>query len=87
MNIADPILGVLFVLVFAVVVVALTLRLIPEGIELPIVLGGDPPWPRGVQEEEPVRYRLELLGSARQSELATRPSPRSTYVRRPSPTA
>jgi hypothetical protein len=36
----------------------------------------DPGWPRGVQEEEPTRYRLELIGPRRR--------PRSLSGREPS---
>jgi hypothetical protein len=31
------------------------------GLEAMFGMPFDPPWPRGVQEEEPVRWRLELL--------------------------
>jgi hypothetical protein len=35
-----------------------------EGLDLADLVGGygDPPWPRGVQEEEPVRWHMEALG-------------------------
>lgn len=34
-----------------------------DGPSLPVILGAplDPPWPRGVQEEEPVRWQLDRL--------------------------
>jgi hypothetical protein len=32
-------------------------------------------WPRGVQEEEPVRFRVELLGKASPSEPSARTRP------------
>ena len=35
----------------------------------------DPPWPRGVQEEEPVQWRVELLGPATMARRVAGPSP------------
>jgi hypothetical protein len=36
----------------------------------------DPPWPRGVQEEEPVRWRLEALRPSRDRARAPEPADR-----------
>jgi hypothetical protein len=86
MNVPDPIFGMLLVFAFPVAMVLLIRLLLPhdDGLYAPIVLGGDPEWPRGVQEEEPVRYRVELVGSARRFETAQRSRPRpATYIPRP----
>jgi hypothetical protein len=50
-----------------------------DGTSLPDVFGGyaDPPWPRGVQEEEPVRWNLAALGQ-RNPDL-TRTEPDRSY--------
>jgi hypothetical protein len=41
----------------------------------------NPPWPRGVQEDEPVRWRPELLDRRRSAQVATEGSPRTAGVR------
>lgn len=37
-----------------------------EATAIPLSIPLDPPWPRGVQEEEPVRWRLECLSPRHQ---------------------
>jgi hypothetical protein len=50
-------------LVVAPAVVLIRLLAGTDGPSLPVILGMplDPPWPRGVQEEEPLPWRLEHL--------------------------
>ena len=52
-----------------------------DGTSLADMFGGysDPPWPRGVQEEEPVRWNVAAL-SRRESSTRTRPDRRCPAV-------
>jgi hypothetical protein len=60
----EPIVTLMLLFAFPAALVAVIRWLLPDDVYVPIELGGDSEWPRGVQEEEPVRYRVELVGSA-----------------------
>jgi hypothetical protein len=84
MNVSDPTAALLLLFAFPVAVVAVIRWVLPGDDDLPVVIGVDPGWPRGVQEEEPVRYRIELIGRARRSEQPLAPQPPgATYLARP----
>jgi hypothetical protein len=44
-------------------------------------LPSDPPWPRGVQEDEPAPWRLELLDRRSSADVPTEGNPRTAGVR------
>jgi len=76
----------------AVLAIGLGLRVISRwspGTSLSDTFGGDrdPPWPRGVQEEEPVRWNLAAIGPrtrhARGERSAAIPDPNCTTPCRP----
>lgn len=62
MNLEPSLPGIVALAVLLLGVVILQ-RLAPEGVSLDDLFanGADLPWPRGVQEEEPVRWRTKLL--------------------------
>jgi hypothetical protein len=72
MNLDASLTGILGI---ALLVLALFIlrRLVPEGVSLDDLFrnGADLPWPHGVQEEEPVRWRTELLMPRRRRRLSS----------------
>jgi hypothetical protein len=61
---------------FPAVLVAI-LRVVPGGDQEPTLLRAEQeiPWPRGVQEEEPIRYRVELVTRSRPARPADATEP------------
>jgi hypothetical protein len=81
----QPILEALLLLVaFPASIVAILRVIAPPG-AAPNLLAFDarPDWPRGVQEEEPPRYRVELISARRRAQPGSRSDPRRTPVTRP----
>src|SRR4029079_12030953 len=67
MNIDLSNVAAVLVVISPLALLLVRLFAVPDGVSLDDVI---PPlqeleWPRGVQEEEPVRWRVELLGAAR----------------------
>jgi hypothetical protein len=63
MNVLELLQGTALLVLFPLFMLALLRVIAPEGVDLDemLRLPPDPEWPRGTQEEEPVRWRVELL--------------------------
>ena len=73
MNVLDLLQGPALVVLFPVLMLALLRVIAPDGVDLDEVLRlpPDPAWPRGTQEEEPIRWRVELLSRRTEPQAAT----------------
>jgi hypothetical protein len=62
-NLVDLLQGPMLIVLFPLFMLALLGIIAPRGVDLDelLRLPTDPDWPRGIQEEEPVRWRVELL--------------------------
>lgn len=63
MNLLDLLQSPVVLVLYGLFILAVLKRIAPNGIDLDDVLQlrGDRDWPRGVQEEEPVRWQVERL--------------------------
>ena len=84
MDLLDLLQGPALVFLFPVIMLALLRVIAPDGIDLEAMLRlpSDSAWPRGMQEEEPVRWRVELLSRPRNQPAAESSEQRG---REPSP--
>ena len=69
MDMIDVILGPLLLATFPIVVFGILRVIAPDGVDLDQILAphAGTEWPRGIQEEEPVRWNLDRLSQPRRT--------------------
>jgi hypothetical protein len=84
MNVLDLLQGPAVIVLVPVLMLAILRVIAPEGVDLDEILrlSPDQDWPRGRQEDEPVRWRVELL-SRRADQPATVPTDHRTPAKAP----